>query len=136
MTDILVPILDADDVEWAVNQVIAINRQRPVVAHLLAVRHPLPMHITRFFCAADLQGFHRDAGLNALAPAIRLLEQAGIRYETHVVVGRKAQSIVKLAKQLGDVQIVLPEEHQGFRSSFGMGSIGSQVEQLMHAPSA
>jgi nucleotide-binding universal stress UspA family protein len=136
MTDILVPIIDPDDAEWAASQAIALNRQRPVLVHLLAVRRSLPMHITRFFGAGDLQSFYQEAGLRALAPAIRLLEQAGVGYEPHVVVGRQAQSIVKLAKQLGDVQILLRQAPEGLRSSLGMGSIGSQVRQLMQAQSA
>jgi len=135
MTEILIPIIDPDDVEWAANQAIALNRQKPVLVHLLSVRHALPLHITRFFGRGDLRSFYQEAGLQALAPAIQLLEQAGVRYETHVLVGRKAQSIVKLARQLGDVQIILPQRREGLRSSLGMGSVGSQVQQLMHAQS-
>lgn len=135
MTDILVPIIDPHDVEWAANQAIALNRQGPVLVHLLAVRHSLPLHITHFFGPGDLQSFHQEAGLHALAPAIRLLHQAGVRCEPHVVVGRLAQSIVKIAKQLGEVQIILPSYREGLRSSLGMGSIGSQVRQLMQAQS-
>ncbi len=135
MSDVLVPIIDPDDAEWAANQAIALNRQQPLLAHLLAVRRPLPMHITRFFGTGDLQSFYQEEGLRALAPAIRLFEQAGVRYDTHVVAGRLAQSIVKLAKQLGDAQIILPQRPEGLRSSLGLGSIGSQVRQLMQAPS-
>ena len=136
MADILVPIIDPDDVEWAANQAIALHRQTPALVHLLAVRRPLPKHITRFFGAGDLQGFYQDAGLRALAPAMRLLEQAGVRYEPHVVVGRQAQSIVKFAEQLGGAQIVLRQRPEGLRESLGLGSIGSQVQHLMQAHSA
>jgi nucleotide-binding universal stress UspA family protein len=135
MKDILVPIIEPDDAEWAASQATALSRQSPVRIHLLAVRRSLPMHITRFFGPGDLQGFYQEAGLRVLAPAIRLLERAGVPYEAHVVVGRQAPSIVKLAKQLGDVQILLRPGPEGLRSSLGMGSIGSQVRQLMQAQS-
>jgi len=137
MTDILVPIVNPDDVEWATNQAIALNGQKPVLAHLLSVRHGLPMHIAQFFFGrGDLRSFYQEAGLQALAPAMQLLERAGVRYEPPVLVGRPAQSIVKLAKQLGDVPIILPQRREGLLSSLGMGSIGSQVQQLMQAQSA
>jgi nucleotide-binding universal stress UspA family protein len=136
MTDILVPIINPGDAEWAANQAIALNRQKPVLAHLLSVRHALPVHITQFFGRGDLRSFYQEAGLQVLAPAMQLLEQAGVRYEPHVLVGRPAQSIVKLAKQLGDVPIILPQRREGLLSSLGMGSIGSQVRQLMQAQSA
>jgi nucleotide-binding universal stress UspA family protein len=135
MTDILVPIIDPDDAEWAVNQAIALNRQQPVLVHLLSVRHALPMHITRFFGRGDLRSFYQEAGLQALAPAIELLERAGVRYEPHVLVGRQAPCVVKLARQLGDVQIILPQQRREGLRSLGMGSVGSQVRQLMQAQS-
>jgi len=103
----------SDDVEWATNQAIALNRQKPVLAHLLSVRHALPMHITQFFGRGDLRSFYQEAGLQVLAPAMQSLDQAGVRYEPHVLVGRPAQSIVKLAKQLGDVPIILPQRREG-----------------------
>lgn len=135
MADILVPILDPDEAEWAAGQAIALNRQKPVHVHLLCVRRPLPRHIAQFFSAADLRGFHEESGMRALEPAVRLLEQAGVRHERHVVVGRQAQSIVAFARQLGCAQIILPQR-QGLFSSLGLGSIGSQVRQLMQAQSA
>ena len=136
MAHILVPILDSDEAEWAVNQAIALNHQTPVHVHLLAVRHPLPKHIAQFFSATDLRHFHEESGLRALQPAISLLEQAKIPFEAHVVVGRPAQSIVKCAQQRGCAQIVLPQRKEGLFASLGLGSVESQVRQLMQAQSA
>ena len=134
MTEILVPILDPDDSEWAASEAIALNRQMPVHVHLLSVRHPLPKHIAQFFGGADLRRFHEESGNRSLAPAVRMLEQAGVRHDEHVVVGRQAQSIVNFAKQHECAQIILPQR-KGF-PSLGLGSIGSQVRQLMQAQSA
>ena len=115
-------------------QAIALNRHTPATVHLLSVRRPLPKHIAQFFGAADLRSFHEESGLRTLEPAARLLEEAGIRHDLHVMVGSYAQSIVEFAKQHECAQIVLPER-KGF-SSLGLGSIGSQVRQLMQAQSA
>jgi nucleotide-binding universal stress UspA family protein len=134
MADILLPILDPDDSQWAVEQAISLNRRNPVKVHLLSVRHPLPRHIAQFFGGGDLRRFHEETGMRALEPAIRLLDQAGVAHEEHVVVGRQAQSIVEFAKQHECVQIILPQR-KGF-PSLGLGSIGSQVRQLMQAPTA
>jgi hypothetical protein len=52
----------------------------------------------------------------------------------HVVVRRQAQSIVDFAKQHECARIILPQR-KGF-PLLGLGSIGSQVRQLMQAQSA
>ena len=138
MNDIVVPICDATDAEWAASQAIALYRAEPACIHLLNVQRPLPKHIAQFFGRNDLRDFHREAGMRVLDPAMRLLDQAGVPHEDHVLVGHPAETIVQFAHARRCKQVVVDAPPKTVFSMFGLGSISSQVHHLMqsHAPEA
>jgi len=131
MKNIVVPISDARDVSWAVAQVIEAFRGEPVRVYLLNVRHPLPSHISRFF-KVGLNDFYHEAGMEVLKPAMKALDDAGIPHEDFVLVGHKAETIVRFARQ-HQSQVILNNRADSAFSIFGLGSIASQVRRLMHA---
>jgi len=132
MKGIVVPISDARDAEWAVPRVIEQYRKEPVNVYLLNVRHPLPRHVTRFFKASGgLNDVYREAGMEVLAPTIKALDDAGIPHEDHVLVGHKAETIVRFA-QRHDSDVVLDNKSYSVLSLFGLGSIAGRVHRLMH----
>ena len=134
MNEILVPVCDASDAKWAAEQAIALYRQSPARVHLLNVQRPLPKHVSQFFNRNDLRDFHRDAGMQVLEPAIRLLETAGVPHEDHVLVGHPAETIVRFAQEHGcEPVIVDAEAPSGLLSMLGLGSVASQVQHLMQA---
>lgn len=134
MNPILVPICEASEARTGAERAIALHREAPVLVHLLNVQRPLPKHVSQFFNRNDLRDFHRDAGMQVLEPAIRLLETAGVPHEDHVLVGHPAETIVRFAQEHGcEPVIVDAEAPSGLLSMLGLGSVASQVQHLMQA---
>jgi nucleotide-binding universal stress UspA family protein len=133
MQNVLVPISTPRDARWAVEQAVARYRREPARIHLLNVQRPLPRHVSRFFGSGDLHDFHRDAGMQVLAPAIQLLDEAGVPHQDHVLVGNPAETIVQFAEQNKCTEVILETQSGGLLAVFGLGSIGSQVRHLMQA---
>jgi nucleotide-binding universal stress UspA family protein len=136
MNEIVVPICDAADAPWAATQAIARYRQEPVRIHLLNVQRPLPKHVAQFFNRNDLRAFHEEAGMRVLEPARRLLDEAGVPHEDHVLVGHPAETIVNFAEDRHCDQVVVDAPSHGMLSLLGLGSIASQVQHLMAAHAA
>jgi len=138
MKHVLVPISTSDEVRWAAEQAIARYRKEPAHIHLLNVQRPLPQHISRFFGGGDLRNFHRDSGMQVLAPAMRMLDEAGVPHRDHVEVGNPAKTIVEFSERNNCAEVVLQDQSDSLLAIFGLGSIGSQVRHLMqeHADAA
>jgi nucleotide-binding universal stress UspA family protein len=134
MNEILVPVCDASDAKWAAEQAIALYRQSPARIHLLNVQRPLPKHVSQFFDRNDQRDFHRDTGMRALEPAMRLLDEAGVPHEDHVLVGHPAETIVRFADEHACREIVVDMPASSMLSLLGLGSLGSQVRHLMQHP--
>lgn len=134
MNDIVVPICEPGEAAWAANQAIALYRAESASIHLLNVQRPLPKHVAQFFNPGDLRAFHREAGMRVLEPAIRLLDEAGVPHEDHVLVGHQAETIVRFAGDHRCQRVVVDVPPKSRFSIFGLGSVGSQVQHLMRAP--
>lgn len=133
MNEIVVPICSASDAAWAATQAIALHRTEPAHIHLLTVQRPLPRHVAQFFSRSDLREYHQDAGMRVLEPAVRMLDEAGVPHEDHVLIGHPAETIVQFAADHHCAQVVVDAPRKGVLSMLGLGSIGSQVHHLMQA---
>lgn len=133
MNEIVVPICSSTDAAWAATQAIALYRNDPARIHLLNVQRPLPKHVAQFFSRNDLRDFHHDTGMRVLEPAMRMLDEAGVPHEDHVLVGHPAEAIVQFAEDRACRHVVVDAPASDVLSMFGLGSIGSQVRHLMHA---
>ena len=131
MNDIVVPICNATDAAWAAREAIALYRNDPARVYLLNVQRPLPKHVAQFFNRNDLREFHRESGMRVLEPAMRMLDDAGVPHEDHVLVGHPAETIVRFAEDRGCRQVVVDAPANEVLSMFGLGSLGSQVRHLM-----
>ena len=136
MNAVLVPVCDPSDAGWAASQAVTLYRSQPVRIHVINVQRPLPQHVAQFFNRNDLRDFHREAGMRVLDPVIRLLNQAGVPHEDHVLVGHQAETIVEFAKEHDCAQVLVEPRPQTVLSKFGLGSIGSQVLHLMRTRTA
>jgi nucleotide-binding universal stress UspA family protein len=136
MSDILVPIATPSEAVRAAERAIASYRSTQARVHLLNVQRPLPRHVARFFPRQELRAFHHEAGMHALAPAIRALDAAGVPHDDHVVVGHAAEAIVAFARELGAPELVLDPVEPGLRAMLGAGSIGNQVRHLLRRATA
>ncbi len=76
--------------------------------------------------------------MRVLDPAIRLLDEAGVPHQDHVLVGHQAETIVRFAGDHHCRQVLVDTPAKSLFSIFGLGSIGSQVQHLMqtHASEA
>jgi nucleotide-binding universal stress UspA family protein len=131
MNDIVVPICNTTDATWAAREAIALYHTDPAHIHLVNVQRPLPRHVSQFFSRDELRDFHRDSGLRVLAPAMRMLDDAGVPHEDHVLIGHPAETIVRFAEDRGCRQVIVEAPASDVLSMFGLGSIGSQVRHLM-----
>jgi len=133
MNEIVVPICDSSEAPWAANRAIVIYRGGNARIHLLNVQRPLPRHVAQFFSRSDLRAFHHEAGMRILEAAARLLDEAGVPHEDHVMVGHQAETIVQFAEDHHSNHVIVDAAPRALFSIFGLGSIGSQVQHLMQA---
>jgi nucleotide-binding universal stress UspA family protein len=76
----------------------------------------------------QMQEYYEEEGAKRLVEAKRLLDQASVRYETRVLVGPLAETIVKHAKKTGCDLIVV-----GAPQAL-VGSVSSKVVHLSEVP--
>lgn len=101
---------------------------------LLNVQPALSNDISRFINAETLRDFHRDTGEEALAGARQLLDQAGIAYRAHVLVGDSAPTIADFARQQGSTLIVMGARGLGSVIGALLGSVTMKVVHLSPVP--
>jgi hypothetical protein len=130
MDAIAVPINDAREAQWASRKVVEIYRREPVLVHLINVQPPLSRHISQFLSQRDIRSFHHDEGMQVLAPAIRVLDEAKVPHTDHVLVGSKVDCVVRFAKE-HSCQVILDNPADGFLSVFGLGSVASQIRRAI-----
>ncbi len=128
---VLLPIEEGRDPTWAVKHVAYLHRQSPVRVHLLNVRTPLPSYVTRFIAKGEVHAFYQESGQAALQPAMQALDAAGVPHREHVLVGPKAETIAKFARELQCTHIVVPSASSRFLPDFGLGSVATQLRHLI-----
>jgi len=133
MRSVLVPIGEGRDSKWVVDYVVELYQREGLQVHLLNVQTPLPLYVTRFLNKQAVRDFHHENGMKSLQGAIERLDAAGVPHTDHVLVGRKAETIARFAREQRCDRIVLPKREAGLVSSLGLGSIGAQVRQLIGA---
>lgn len=109
-------------------------RDKPSV-HLLHVHLPVPVglaleHVSR----ETLDRYYKEEGEAVLAPALSLLEAAALPATPHIHVGHPAETIVKLAGELGCELICMGTHGHGAVASAILGSVAHKVLQLAHVP--
>jgi len=102
--------------------------------HLLNVQPALPRDISRFINNEQIQDFHREEGLKALAAADRQLQAAGLTPQLHISVGESAETIVEFAANKTCDQILIGTRgHTGLGGTL-LGSVASKIAHLTHVP--
>lgn len=102
--------------------------------HLVNVQPPLPSGVTAFLKREQVSGFHDDMSAEAMGAARRLLDEAGVRYQAHAMVGPLAETIVELAGSLGCDEIVMGSRGRTALGDFFMGSTVTRVVHLAELP--
>ena len=108
MQRVLIPVDGSAHAESAVRHVLArLQRGAPTEVHLLNVQQPLSRRMARFVPRNTLRDWYAEQAERALAPARRLLEQAGVPHTEHRLRGERAEQIVRQARHLGSDLIVM-----------------------------
>ena len=136
MLKILVPVDGADCAKLAVDHLLKLRSGNGELdIHLLNVQIPIDSGHARLFVGADeLEDYHRDEGLAALAPARRLLDAAGLPYTHHIAVGHVADTIVHFAAERGFDKIVMGTHGRGGLMQALLGSVAQEVLERSPIP--
>lgn len=103
--------------------------------HLLHVHAPVPVGLAlKHVSKETLDRHYRDEGEAVLAPALGLLQEAGLTATCHIHVGHPAEVIVHQAQQLGCGLICMGSHGRGAVATAVLGSVAAKVLHLAHIP--
>ena len=134
MLRILVPVDGSDNSLRAVRFLIqkASLFRDPANIHLLNVQHPFPGTLRGVHREAQKE--HHDEGLRMLVDARKLLDDAGVPYEHHIVVGEAPQVIAQFVTDHGIQQVVMGTRGLGTVAGMLLGSVTTKLMHLVHVP--
>jgi YjbE family integral membrane protein len=135
MHKLLLPVDGSEGSMRAVEQLIAMRDwyRQPLEVHLLNVQHVLHKDVGQFVGAAEVHAYHQEQGARELAAACAKLDQAGIPYRSHIVIGELAdETIAHFAREQGVDQILMCTHGRSPIGEFVLGSVAKGV--LQHGP--
>jgi len=132
---ILVPVDGSPSAERAVSHAIELvaNGFADTV-HLMNVQSPVGGVVSTFIDQTTISDFHREHGNAALKSARQACEAANIKFQTHIFVGRPAETIGEYAEQIGAKQVVLGTRGHSGVSGTILGSVAQDVVALVKVP--
>ncbi|MCX7379473.1 MAG: universal stress protein [Alphaproteobacteria bacterium] len=126
---ILVPVDGSVPSLRAVQHVLDLAaRGLAVELHLINVQAPVRGSAAMLIAKNELNDYHRDEGMKALADAVQALKVAGIPPHLHVSVGAPGEVVLAFAQRLAVQLIVMGT--RGFGGGVAgavMGSVASDV---------
>jgi nucleotide-binding universal stress UspA family protein len=133
---ILLPVDGSQSAAHAVDYVCSLQKSRiPVEVRLLNAQVLVASgNVRRFVSAETINAYCQAEGEEALAPARKALQAAGLSCEESIVTGQAAQSIVKAGSQSGCTRIVMGTRGLGALGNVVMGSTALQVMHLSEIP--
>lgn len=137
MEKILLPVDGTSSSTEAVEELIRIGRkEKETELHLLNVQYPLNIDRAAILPAHPqiLTPDRQERGLRELQQARDLLDQAGIPYKYHIVVGEPAHQILVFAQQHQFDRIVMGSRKRGRFSGMLLGSVSAEVAYKANIP--
>ena len=108
-----------------------VHDREPLEVHLLNVQPPMHHDVTMFISGDAVKDFHKEEGDKALAAARRVLDDAGVPYTPHVVVGHTAEAIAAWANRLRCDKVIRGTRGHGAVTHFLLGSVTQKTIHLM-----
>jgi nucleotide-binding universal stress UspA family protein len=128
----LVPVDGSPESLGAVRHVIRLVKGRESLEiHLLNVQPPVHGDVTMFVSGSAVREFHEAEADRALAPACRLLDDDGVPYTRHIVIGHAAAAIAEWASKLDCHTVVMSTRGHGTMSQLLHGSVINAVIHRM-----
>jgi nucleotide-binding universal stress UspA family protein len=136
MIKALVPVDGSQYAGRAVEHVAALIKGRePMEVHLLNVQAPIQSWEVRSHMPDDeIASWQQTRGEEALEAARAILDQAGIPYVAHVLIGDIAKTIARFAKEQACHKIVMGTRGMGAIENLLMGSVSTKVIHLSDVP--
>jgi len=111
--------------------------KEPIQVELVTVHLPLPP-VGGFAGAVVkhdmVERYYSEEGAKALAPSRKLLDDAGVRYTPHILIGQIAQSIVEHAQKSGCQMIYMGTRGMTAIANVALGSVVTRTLHLAHIP--
>ena len=109
--------------------------REPLEVHLLNVQHALHKDVGQFVAAEDVKSYFHDESEKELAAARARLDDAGIAYRHHAVVGDQvAETIAHFAREHGIGQILMCTHGRSAVADLLLGSVAKGVLQHSEVP--
>ncbi len=126
---ILVPVDGSVPSLRAVQHVVELaQRGLAVELHLLNVQAPVRGTAAMLIAKAELDAYHREEGMAALAGAVQALKVAGITPHLHLTVGAPGEMVLAFLARLGCGLVVMGTRgYGGGVAGAVMGSVASSV---------
>ena len=134
MNKVLIPLDGSANADRALSQWLAGRSDKASLdLHLLNVQLPVDGNVRTFVDSDELQKYRREEGMAAMAAARKLLDDAGISYQCHILVGHPADVIVRFSNEQGIGEIIMGTHgHTGLLQLL-MGSVASEVSEKAKA---
>ena len=111
--------------------------REPPQVELVTVHLPVP-HVGGFAGTVVshemMDKYYREEGEKALAACKQALNEAGLRYTQHILVGDVARAIVERADKAGCQMIYMGTRGMTALSNMLLGSVATKVLHLAHVP--
>jgi len=135
---ILLPVDASDQAARAVEYAAALWRNHPAPEsmdiHLMNVQRELSGDVARFVPKESVQDYHRERSEQALARARGMLDEAGVKYAVHRMVGKPWEVISDYASQNRFELILMGTRGLGTYTGAALGSVAQGVAQRSTVP--
>ena len=136
MLKALLPIDGSKTSERAVRHAISLMKGRePLDIHLINVQDEADdVRLRRFMKPVEIKRTQLEHGAAVLVSATKLLDRAGMKYRTHVIIGDPAKVIATFAQRGGFDTIIMGTHGRTGMSRLLMGSVATKVLHLSTVP--
>lgn len=90
--------------------------------------------VSNLLTAEEVLEQHLAAGREVLAPARAMVDEAAVRYDTEIAIGRPAEALVEYAQKCGCDAIVMGASSHGRVRSLVLGSVAAKVAHMAEVP--
>ena len=133
---ILIPVDGSASAGRALEHVLVLRSQGlPVEVHLLNVQLPVASgHVKMFLDSDEIKRVCHDEAVKVLEASRRRLDEAGVAYRYHIIVGHVTVTIVRFAKVIGAELIVMGSRGTSPLADLVLGSTANKIIQLADMP--
>ena len=125
--NILVPVDGSENSDRAVRHAIGLLKAGAGTLHVLNVQPPLTGASRTFVRQADIDNYHREEGETALASALKIAAEAGVKAEKHISVGRPGEIAAEFAQRVNAAMIVMGTRGHTGLAGVLLGSVAQDV---------